>query len=190
MKTANSPNHPWPQILIARVKNLKRKQGFGSKSSNSFNGYNPISSLSTPLILNPTTMDSPPPPPPTPPTTTEANKLLNVSSLKLSRHSSTRDSDGSDDLRYTSLKDVLLNSPSYSGVNDFNEFSSPNISIRNELVKRAASAYLQSAATLVSRNESCIVGFWGRLRIKLAALRSRWCNFFHNIFGFFTFALD
>ncbi|KAA0052530.1 putative E3 ubiquitin-protein ligase arkadia-A [Cucumis melo var. makuwa] len=121
----------------------------------------------------------------------DSHKLQNIPSFKLSRYSSSaRDSDAGDDLRYTSLKDILLNSPSYSGVNDFNEFNSSNISIRNELVKRAASAYLQSAAILVSRNESGFVGFWERLRIKLAALRSRWCDCFHRIFGFFSFALD
>uniref|UniRef100_A0A0A0KKP9 Uncharacterized protein n=1 Tax=Cucumis sativus TaxID=3659 RepID=A0A0A0KKP9_CUCSA len=121
----------------------------------------------------------------------DPHRLQNIPSFKLSRYSSSaRDSDASDDLRYTSLKDILLNSPSYSGVNDFNEFNSSNISIRNELVKRAASAYLQSAAILVSRNESGFVGFWERLRIKLAALRSRWCDCFHRIFGFFSFALD
>ncbi|XP_022146509.1 uncharacterized protein LOC111015712 [Momordica charantia] len=107
-------------------------------------------------------------------TISESHKLQNIPSFKLSRYSSgARDSDAGDDLRYISLKDILLNSPSYSGVNDFNDFNSSNISIRNELVKRAASAYLQSAAILVSRNESCFVSFWERLRNKLAALRSR-----------------
>ena len=138
------------------------------------NGHNPISIMN---LTTPTTaMDDP-------------HKLQNLPSFKLSRYSSTvRDSDAGDDLRYTSLKDILLNSPSYSGVNEFNEFNLSNITIRNELVKRAASAYLQSAAILVGRNESCFVGFWERLRIKLAALRSRWCDCFPRFFGFFRFA--
>ncbi|KAI5332004.1 hypothetical protein L3X38_022131 [Prunus dulcis] len=70
--------------------------------------------------------------------------------------------------RYTSLKDIILNSPQHSTTipeeSDF-EFDPSNITIRNQLVKRAASAYVQSAAILASsRNENFIASFWGRLR--------------------------
>ena len=45
--------------------------------------------------------------------------------------------------------------------------------IRNELVKRAASVYLQSAALLITKNENCFVSFWERLKNR-AASYSRW----------------
>lgn len=87
-----------------------------------------------------------------------------------------------EDHRYTSLKDIMMNSPTWhchgyahahgattssalEGHDYFMSSSSPaNISIRNELVKHAASAYLQSAAILASsRNQNCFVALWGRI---------------------------
>lgn len=76
------------------------------------------------------------------------------------------DEEEEEDHRYTSLKDIMMNSPTWHchahahGATT----SSANISIRNELVKHAASAYLQSAAILASsRNQNCFVAFWGRI---------------------------
>lgn len=82
--------------------------------------------------------------------------------------------------RYTSLKDIILNSPqSITAVSDepWNyDFDPSNIMIRNQLVKRAASAYVQSAAILAcTRNQSIFVSFWGRLmRGHCAGLSSGW----------------
>ncbi|KAM6552040.1 hypothetical protein CsatB_001848 [Cannabis sativa] len=69
--------------------------------------------------------------------------------------------------RYTSLRDLDM---AELGVNDFN---CNNISIKNRLVKRAASAYLQSTAILATRNQSCFSSFWEKLKNKVS-LRSCW----------------
>lgn len=97
-------------------------------------------------------------------------------SLRIPRISSvcTRDSSSTSEinrdnnnLQYMSLKDIMCNTPTrcsallYEG-NDFDS----NIAIRNELVKRAASVYLQSAALLVTRNQNCFVAFWERMKSK------------------------
>lgn len=96
---------------------------------------------------------------------------------------------------YTSLKDIMENSSSknsllcYEGMNNNNNnhemFDSSNISIRNELVKRAASVYLQSAALLVTRNDNiiCFRDFWDNLNTTMASFAS-FCSccvssFFH-----------
>ncbi|KAK3204621.1 hypothetical protein Dsin_018667 [Dipteronia sinensis] len=90
-------------------------------------------------------------------------QLINFPSLRISRNSSNSNASWREttsfvedhhDLRYISLKDIILNSSSptcYStnlleGGSDF--INSSNISIRNELVKRAASAYIQSSTIL------------------------------------------
>lgn len=91
-------------------------------------------------------------------------------SLRIPRTSSIERSDSeiNDNLQYTSLKDIMCDTPTrcstlllYEG----NVFDS-NIAIRNELVKRAASVYLQSAALLATRNQNCIVAFWERVKSK------------------------
>ncbi|XP_026390210.1 uncharacterized protein LOC113285594 [Papaver somniferum] len=78
------------------------------------------------------------------------------------------------DLRYTSLKDIIPDSPSTPmSLNSDGNFDSSNISIRNQLVKQAASAYLQSAMILGSPNQSWV----GRVRRKIhnkAACFSLW----------------
>ena len=97
-------------------------------------------------------------------------------SLRIQRNSSSssierRNSDINDNnLRYTSLKDIIM-------FNEGNIFDS-NIAIRNELVKRAASVYLQSAALLATRNQNCIVAFWERIKCKTG---SWWRLFGGNI---------
>ena len=102
---------------------------------------------------------------------------------KLKRHSSIiRDGEESDALvKYTSLKDVILNSPRYNSY-EGNAFDSTNISIRNQLVKHAASAYLQSAAVLSSRNQNCLVRMWRRMKNN-ATLRSCWFVYVRNPLG-------
>ncbi|XP_042477366.1 uncharacterized protein LOC122058760 [Macadamia integrifolia] len=78
------------------------------------------------------------------------------------------------DLKYTSLKDILPISPTKNVPNfDANGY---DIAIRNQLVKQAAAAYLQSAAILSSRNQNWLVRFWRREAIRVA-LRSYWHDY-------------
>jgi len=88
-------------------------------------------------------------------------------SLRIPNNSSTerRDPDINDNLHYISLKDIMYNTPSRCSLYDGNAFDS-DIAIRNELVKRAASVYLQSTALLVTRNQNYIVVFWERVKSK------------------------
>lgn len=81
-------------------------------------------------------------------------------SLRIPRNSSLDISN--ENLHYTSLKDIMC-TPSRWSIYEGNVFDS-NIAIRNELVKRAASVYLQSAALLATRNQNCIVAFWERVK--------------------------
>lgn len=69
---------------------------------------------------------------------------------------------------YTSLRDIVLNPPLSQG-----------ISIRNALVKHAASAYVQSAF-LTRRNRDGLAGLLARLRSKQSSFRA--C--LHVIFQF------
>ncbi|KAG9439356.1 hypothetical protein H6P81_019521 [Aristolochia fimbriata] len=74
--------------------------------------------------------------------------------------------------RYTSLKDIIPASHSAGSLLPFDHhhhhlvgsagFSSANITIKNQLVKHAASVYLQSTAMLANRNRSCFPSFWAR----------------------------
>ncbi|CAI8617326.1 unnamed protein product [Vicia faba] len=89
----------------------------------------------------------------------EVELISSRGSLRIPRNSSL---DISNDLHYTSLKDIICNTPRWS-IYEGNAFDS-NIAIRNELVKRAASVYLQSAALLATRNQNCIVAFWERVK--------------------------
>ena len=111
------------------------------------------------------------------------HKLQRLHSLKFPRSTSStsQNSDTTtatatvDDVnihRYTSLRDIDVAELG-------NDFNCTNISIKNRLVKRAASAYLQSAAILVTRNENCFYSFWEKLKNK-SALRSCWRVYFRN----------
>ncbi|CAJ2677655.1 unnamed protein product [Trifolium pratense] len=96
----------------------------------------------------------------------DAISTPSLRSLRIPRNSSTerRDLDSNDDLHYTSLKDIICNTPTrWCSLYEGNVCDS-NIAIRNELVKRAASVYLQSAALLATRNQNCIVAFWERVK--------------------------
>lgn len=95
-----------------------------------------------------------------------------IEELQSSRSSIVRDSSEiNDNLQYTSLKDIICNTPTrYSTLfYEGNEAFDSNIAIRNELVKRAASVYLQSAALLATRNQNYFVDFWERLKIRAAS---------------------
>lgn len=108
---------------------------------------------------------------------------ISLPTIIIRRNSSTSSRlDDIDDphFRYTSLKDIILHSPqSSTAVSDepWNyEFDPSNITIRNQLVKRAASAYVQSSAILAGTwNQSILVSFWGRLlRGHCVCLSSGW----------------
>lgn len=116
--------------------------------------------------------------------TIDDDKLgIKLPSFRLrSRNSSIATTDAGDfddDHRYTSLKDIMMNSPTHGASHVEGDFSSPNISIRNELVKHAASAYLQSTAILASRNQNCLVAFWGRIENR-GGLTSYWNVYVRN----------
>lgn len=107
----------------------------------------------------------------------EFHQLSNLSSLKLSSISNTsnlRDIDNiDDDLSYTSLKDIinLSRTCQYTMIQErylHYEFISSDISIRNKLVKRAASAYLQSAVVLANSNRNSFERFWWKVKLKVA----------------------
>ncbi|KAI3680929.1 hypothetical protein L6452_35708 [Arctium lappa] len=99
----------------------------------------------------------------------EARELKQIRSFKSTKQtdSSVNKDDPEIDYRgYISLKDVLTNSSSNFHVmsNDDNQFiNSSNISIRNVLVKHAASAYVQSAF-LQQRDTNCLRTVLERIR--------------------------
>ncbi|KAL5773981.1 hypothetical protein ACOSP7_011538 [Xanthoceras sorbifolium] len=106
---------------------------------------------------------------------TGLGQLRKFPSLRISRNSSNVSGRGTSfvedhyDLRYISLKDIIFNTPtqtfySTSLLEGSDFINSSNISIRNELVKRAASAYLQSAAILATRNQNYFARFWLNIR--------------------------
>lgn len=74
---------------------------------------------------------------------------------------------------YTSLKDIIYKSPAKASLLCYKDSS--KIAIKNELVKRAASFYLQSAASsiMATRNQNCFVTFWERFKGK-AVLCTHW----------------
>lgn len=65
--------------------------------------------------------------------------------------------------RYVGLKDIIQGSSLQNDTANNNTFDSSNISIRNELVKHAASAYIQSATSLVNRDQPLLEAFWGKM---------------------------
>lgn len=70
-----------------------------------------------------------------------------------------------EDHGYTSLKDIILSPPPrhISSCEGSIAFDSSTISIKNELVKHAASAYVQSAI-LVNRNQSCLADLLAKIK--------------------------
>ncbi|KAL6894593.1 hypothetical protein ACP4OV_008691 [Aristida adscensionis] len=95
-----------------------------------------------------------------------------------SRPSSWSSSGSSGSFEYTSLRDVLAESgPGGSGGvggggagggggvcgGDGDSFDTSNINIRNQLLKHAASAYLQSAIVVPPRERGCLSRLWRRL---------------------------
>ncbi|KAL5977445.1 hypothetical protein ACLOJK_021791 [Asimina triloba] len=68
--------------------------------------------------------------------------------------------------KYTSLKDIIPRWPTkecQTYFHDAKSFGSLDIRIRNQLVKRAASAYLQSTAILVSPSRNFLQRLWRKI---------------------------
>ncbi|KAK9085939.1 hypothetical protein Sjap_026350 [Stephania japonica] len=63
-----------------------------------------------------------------------------------------------DDHKYTSLKDIMKSQG--CSPNDYS-----NVSIRNRLVQQAASAYILSSATLMTRREHWMIALWRKMKI-------------------------
>ncbi|KAF7067498.1 hypothetical protein CFC21_073387 [Triticum aestivum] len=66
---------------------------------------------------------------------------------------------------YTSLRDVLSelgNGGGGGSSSDLHDFDTSNIPIRNQLLKHAASAYLQSAIVVTPRERGCLSRAWRR----------------------------
>jgi hypothetical protein len=88
-------------------------------------------------------------------------------SLPPSRPSSWSSSGSSGGVEYTSLRDVLAEAGPGSGGGSFwdtagptIDFDASNINIRNQLLKHAASAYLQSAIVVPPRDRGCLSRLW------------------------------
>lgn len=84
-----------------------------------------------------------------------------------SRPSSWSSSGSSGGVEYTSLRDVLAEGGPGSGGGSFGdaagpaiEFDASNINTRNQLLKHAASAYLQSAIVVPPRDRGCLSRLW------------------------------
>lgn len=86
--------------------------------------------------------------------------------------------DNEEEHRYTSLKDIIVNSPPTSALScEAYDFNPSNIMISNLLVKHAASVYLQSTAILISRNQNWFVRFWENLKNRIASVSCwRFCH--------------
>lgn len=113
---------------------------------------------------------------------TELPKIVaSPTSVKGVEHDAlTRDPNG-DDFKYTSLRDILPLLPTTKGAatNPDRSFDSANISIKNQLVKQAASAYLQSAAILASRDENFLESIWENAS-RSTTLHSIWHKYVVN----------
>lgn len=83
---------------------------------------------------------------------------------------------GSGSIEYTSLRDVLVEGGDHQrgaggswreySCNDIHDFDASNIGIRNQLLKHAASAYLQSAVVVASRDQSCLGRLWSQVQLR------------------------
>lgn len=73
---------------------------------------------------------------------------------------------------YTSLKDVIHSPPTNAASLDPVAFDSSTISIRNVLVKHAASVYVQSAI-LTNRDRNCLSHFLEKIKSQVSC-RSCW----------------
>lgn len=79
-----------------------------------------------------------------------------------SRPASWSSSGSSGSIEYTSLRDVLSEAGPGSFA-DVHDFDTSSINIRNQLLKHAASAYLQSVIVVAPRDRGCLSRFWRRM---------------------------
>ncbi|KAK1308037.1 hypothetical protein QJS10_CPA09g00636 [Acorus calamus] len=92
-------------------------------------------------------------------------------------------------VKYVSLRDIIPNTNNNNNNNNNSNNGTPNqdspvgfsystnISIKNRLVKHAASAYLQSAAVLANRNQNCLTQMWRRyVEGPVGACARLWCG--------------
>ncbi|KAJ0963217.1 hypothetical protein J5N97_028339 [Dioscorea zingiberensis] len=116
---------------------------------------------------------------------TEMHQLAPSPSARLVIHRAATASASEDDAGYTSLKDIIVAAPASHPRDSAGRdatlqelygfgFDSASIPIRNQLLKHAASAYLQSAAIIASRNQSLFSRIWRRIRRLVAEVRSGW----------------
>ncbi|ERM99211.1 hypothetical protein AMTRI_Chr02g254400 [Amborella trichopoda] len=77
--------------------------------------------------------------------------------------------DDVEDLKYISLRDIIPLSHGFKPWLETNGFDSSQITIKNQLVKQAASAYLQSTAILAIRERSCMARIWTRVWSRVMA---------------------
>ena len=98
------------------------------------------------------------------------------------------------DIKYTSLKDVLSaleyspatrNASANAAFPGVHDFGASTISIRNQLVKHAASAYLQSAAIIATPEQSWLTTAWRQTRRRWV-LNSRWQECARGPVGFYV----
>ncbi|KAL5226166.1 hypothetical protein ABZP36_012805 [Zizania latifolia] len=84
---------------------------------------------------------------------------------------------GSGSIEYTSLRDVLVEGGEQRGggswreysCHDIHDFDASNIGIRNQLLKHAASAYLQSAVVVPPRDQGCLARLWRHVQLRAGA---------------------
>ncbi|ONK67317.1 uncharacterized protein A4U43_C06F18890 [Asparagus officinalis] len=107
---------------------------------------------------------------------TELQKLESSTPRSMSKCSSIiiRD-DHQSDVKYTSLKDVFsaADPPVARRNSSVLDINSSTISIKNQLVKHAASAYLQSAAIIAARDQNWFTSVWRQMRWQ-RIFNSRW----------------
>lgn len=83
---------------------------------------------------------------------------------------------GSWSIEYTSLRDVLVEGSDHQlgaggswceySCYDIHDFDASNIGIRNQLLKHAASAYLQSAVVVASCDQGCLGWLWRQVQLR------------------------
>lgn len=87
---------------------------------------------------------------------------------------SREDSGGSELSKYTSLKDIMLPTSPQHGGSTSNLLDASNLSFRNQLLRHAASAYLQSVAFPANRDQDWVPGICEKLKMSFFRLYSCW----------------
>nr|GLL35376.1 uncharacterized protein LOC111374798 [Ipomoea trifida] len=100
------------------------------------------------------------------------------------------ESDDDNLYQYTSLRDIMAQERG-SAAEGSSAFDSSTISIRNSLVKHAASAYVQSATIVAPRDPDWVVaGVWGKVKNGFVGCTSCWhAHVRIHFHAFFTTAI-